>query len=312
MPEPGETGVTAGPSIDGWLATAVHLATAAATGGAFPFGAVLVRDGEVVATGMNTARRDADPTGHAETNAIRAACARLGMLDLSGSEIVSSCEPCPLCQAAAALTGITRIVYAATAAEAAEAGMIRTPHLAAMAEALHGAGGVPIERAEPDALDRLAAAGEDHLAPFRAWGAWVAAGGATGTRRHAVQELRLALTAEDFDAALGLYRDVLGLPEAADWDSADGRVHVLDAGRATLEIIDADQAAYVDATEVGRRVAGPIRVALQVDDAPGMAERFIAAGADRLGEPVVTPWGDHNVRLAAHGLQLTLFSPVDD
>lgn len=61
-----------------------------------------------------------------------------------------------------------------------------------------------------------------------------------------VQELRITLTVDDFDAAVRLYRDALGLPEVADWSSEEGRVLLLDAGRATLELFDAAQAAMVD------------------------------------------------------------------
>lgn len=294
------------------LARAVALATANAQAGGFPFGAVVVRGDEVLAVGVNTARRDADPTGHAETNAIRAACARLGTLDLDGAVVWSSCEPCPLCQSAAALAGVARIVFAASAAEAAAFGISRASVLAVMAEALAGtraAGdGLPIEPASQDALVTLAATGTDALAPFRAWRAWVDGGGATGPDVHPVAELRLALTVDDHDAAIHFYRDVLGLPQAADWDSPSGRVRVLDAGRATLELIDAAQAGFIDDVEVGRRVAGPIRVALEVEDSAGMADRLIDAGAERLGGPVATPWGDRNARVQAPGLQLTLFS----
>ena len=79
----------------------------------------------------------------------------------------------------------------------------------------------------------------------------------------AVQELRVALTVDDFDAALAFYRDTLGLPLLEAW-SDDGRVVLLDAGRATLELLDATHAEAVDRIEVGRRVAGPVRLALQV------------------------------------------------
>ena len=65
---------------------------------------------------------------------------------------------------------------------------------------------------------------------------------------------------------------------------------------------------HLEGVEVGRRVAGPVRVALQVDDAAATAEALVAAGATRLGGPVVTPWGDKNVRIEASGLQLTLFT----
>ena len=87
---------------------------------------------------------------------------------------------------------------------------------------------------------------------------------------------------------------------------------MLDGGRATLELIDESQAGYIDRVEVGRRVAGPVRIALEVDDSAATAQRLAAAGATYLGDgPVLTPWNDRNVRLAAPaGLQLTLFSPT--
>ena len=67
-----------------------------------------------------------------------------------------------------------------------------------------------------------------------------------------VTELRVALTVEDFDQALAFYRDALGLEQVADWSSESGRVVVLDAGRATLELFDQAQAESVDAIEIGR------------------------------------------------------------
>ena len=79
-------------------------------------------------------------------------------------------------------------------------------------------------------------------------------------------ELRLVVTTEDYDEALRFYRDELGLPQLAVFDSEPGRVTLLDAGRATLELMDPGNAEYVDEVEVGRRVAGHIRVAFQVDD----------------------------------------------
>jgi catechol 2,3-dioxygenase-like lactoylglutathione lyase family enzyme len=74
-----------------------------------------------------------------------------------------------------------------------------------------------------------------------------------------VREMRLVVTADDFEAAVRFYRDELGLPERASYSSADGRVVILEAGRATLEIADPAQAAFIDQVEVGRRVAGHIR-----------------------------------------------------
>jgi len=124
-----------------------------------------------------------------------------------------------------------------------------------------------------------------------------------------VRELRVALTVEDFDRAVVFYRDALGLEQLADWSSATGRVVVLEAGRATLELFDAAQAESVDAIEAGRRVSGPVRLALRVADSGDMAERLVAAGAERVAPPVITPWGDRNARVQApDGMQLTLFT----
>jgi methylmalonyl-CoA/ethylmalonyl-CoA epimerase len=127
-----------------------------------------------------------------------------------------------------------------------------------------------------------------------------------------VTELRVALTVEDFDQALAFYRDVLGLEQVADWSSAGGRVVVLDAGRATLELFDRAQAETVDAVEAGRRVSGPVRFALRVADSEAAAARLVAAGAERVAPPVTTPWGDRNARVRApDGMQLTLFNPAE-
>ena len=87
---------------------------------------------------------------------------------------------------------------------------------------------------------------------------------------------------------------------------------VLEAGRATLELFDSAQAEAVDAIEAGRRVSGTVRFALQVEDSVAVAERLVAAGAERVGEPVTAPWGDVNARVKApDGMQLTLFTPGD-
>jgi methylmalonyl-CoA/ethylmalonyl-CoA epimerase len=125
-----------------------------------------------------------------------------------------------------------------------------------------------------------------------------------------VQEFRITLTVDDFDAAVHLYRDALGLPEVADWSSDQGRVLLLDAGRATLELFDEAQAAMVDDLEVGRRVSGKVRFALRVADADATAATLVDAGAESVAAPVDTPWGDRNARVAApDGMQLTLFTP---
>jgi len=127
--------------------------------------------------------------------------------------------------------------------------------------------------------------------------------------QHRVQELRLVVTADDYDEALRFYRDVLGMPEVEAISDDEGRVAILDAGRATLELTDPPHAAWIDELEVGRRVAGHIRVALRVDDSSAETRRLEEAGATVLAEPRPTPWGSLNSRLEGPaGLQLTLFS----
>ena len=127
-----------------------------------------------------------------------------------------------------------------------------------------------------------------------------------------VLELRLVVTAPDYDEALRFYRDVLGLPEVAAFDDGAGRVAILDAGRATLELSDVAHAEHIDRLEVGRRVAGQIRVAFQVPDALEATNRLLAGGATLIAAPVETPWKSLNARLEAPaGLQLTLFQQLE-
>jgi catechol 2,3-dioxygenase-like lactoylglutathione lyase family enzyme len=124
-----------------------------------------------------------------------------------------------------------------------------------------------------------------------------------------VSELRVVLTVSDFDGALAFYRDALGLEQLADWSSDGGRVVLLNAGRATLELFDEAQAEAVDAIEAGRRVSGTVRIALEVPDSEATAQRLVAAGADEVAPAVTTPWGDRNARVQTpDGMQLTLFT----
>ena len=127
-----------------------------------------------------------------------------------------------------------------------------------------------------------------------------------------VRQLRLVVTADDYDEAIGFYRDVLGMGELAVWSSPDGgRVTLLDAGRATFEITDPANAAFIDQVEVGRRVAGHVRVALEVDDARAAAEAAVSGGATLVAGPTETPWRSLNARIEAPaGLQLTLFEEL--
>ena len=122
-----------------------------------------------------------------------------------------------------------------------------------------------------------------------------------------MRQLRVCVTADDYDEALRFYRDVLGLTVREAYGER-GRVTILDAGRATLELLDEEHAAFVDEVEVGRRVAGHVRVAFEVDDAAALTQALEAAGAEVVAPPTRTPWNSLNARLEGPaGLQLTLF-----
>lgn len=137
------------------------------------------------------------------------------------------------------------------------------------------------------------------------------AAGASAESTIGVSELRLVVTAEDYEAALAFYRDVLGLPQRAAYSSPGGRVTILEAGRATLEIADPPHARYIDEVEVGHRAAGHIRVAFQVADAQSATRAAAEGGAAVIAPPVLTPWNSRNARLEGPaGLQLTLFEEL--
>jgi guanine deaminase len=109
--------------INSFMQEAIRLATENVRGGhGGPFGAVVVKDGRVVASGVNSVTLTNDPTAHAEVNAIREACLSLSTFQLTGCEIYTSCEPCPMCLGAIYWARPDRIFYAATASDAASAG----------------------------------------------------------------------------------------------------------------------------------------------------------------------------------------------
>lgn len=97
---------------------AIEMSLKSIDNGGGPFGAVIVKNGEVVAAASNSVTSDNDPTAHAEVNAIRLACKKLGTFDLSGCEIYASCEPCPMCLAAIYWARIDRLYYANTKVDA--------------------------------------------------------------------------------------------------------------------------------------------------------------------------------------------------
>ena len=121
-------------------------------------------------------------------------------------------------------------------------------------------------------------------------------------------ELRVALTTSDYDRLVKFYCAGLGLEPAALWSNGGGRAAILNMGRATLEIFDEAQAQTIDQIEAGQRLSGQIRFALQVPDLQAAMKRLLANGAALVHPPVMTPWGDYNVRLQdPDGLQVTLF-----
>jgi guanine deaminase len=119
-----------------FLQQAIELAVDNVRRGGGPFGALVVKAGVVIATGANQVTRNSDPTAHAEIVAIREACRVLGDFQLSGCDVYSSCEPCPMCLGALYWARPARVFFAATAEQAAAAGFddsyiyreIRAPH----------------------------------------------------------------------------------------------------------------------------------------------------------------------------------------
>ena len=129
---------------------------------------------------------------------------------------------------------------------------------------------------------------------------------------HPVQELRIAVTTGDYERLIRFYCDGLGIEPAAIWNNGQGQALVLNMGNATLEIFDELQAETIDHLEAGRRISGQIRFALKVPDLKAAMERLLAHGATLIHQPVMTPWGDYNVRLQdPDGMQITLFQTPD-
>ena len=145
-------------SDESWLSDAVTLATENVAAGGGPFGAVIVRDGVLVASGQNRVTRDLDPTAHAEVQAIRAACLVEGSFTLAGATLYTSCEPCPLCVSASLWARLDRIVFAADRNDAARGGFDDLEFYELFAR----------DRATwPTSIDKLRLPGS--AAPFDAW-----------------------------------------------------------------------------------------------------------------------------------------------
>ncbi len=128
-----------------------------------------------------------------------------------------------------------------------------------------------------------------------------------------VKQLRVVVEVDDFDAAVAFYRDHLGMPEEFLVDSGDdARVVALQAGRATLELVTAEQRRLIDRLEVGRDVSPPIRIAFEVADVDTVTTRMVDAGAEPVAPPTETPWRSVNSRLDGPGpIHFTLFQELD-
>jgi uncharacterized glyoxalase superfamily protein PhnB len=127
-----------------------------------------------------------------------------------------------------------------------------------------------------------------------------------------VTELRVAFTARHYKRLVSFYCDGLGLETTQVWTGNQGRAVILDMGQATLEIFDEEQANTIDQLEAAKRISGQIRFALQVPDLKVAMERLLSRGATLVHPPVVTPWGDYNVRLEdPEGMQVTLFQRLE-
>ena len=127
-------------------------------------------------------------------------------------------------------------------------------------------------------------------------------------KNHPIFEMRIALTVNDYEKSVKFYCEGLGIEPAAIWNNGDGKALMLNMGNATLEVFDENQAKLIDEMEAGKRVSGQIRFALQVPDLKSAMKRLLDHGAILVHEPVMTPWGDYNVRLQdPDGMQITLY-----
>jgi predicted enzyme related to lactoylglutathione lyase len=128
-----------------------------------------------------------------------------------------------------------------------------------------------------------------------------------------VRQLRLVVRADDYDAALTFFRDVLGMPQREAFSAEGGaEVTILEAGVATLEIANRAQVEFIDRVETdGRHDSPALRVAFEVGDAAGVTARLVDGGAELIASPRVTPWNSLNARLAAPaGVEITVFQEL--
>jgi NAD(P)-dependent dehydrogenase (short-subunit alcohol dehydrogenase family) len=136
-----------------------------------------------------------------------------------------------------------------------------------------------------------------------------------GVPQHRVRETRVVLAVDDLDASRRLFQAGLGLAVVKEWHDTAGSGVVFDAGRAAIELLDADDAAYTDRVEVGRQGDGhrlPLRLAFEVADVNATSAALQANGAAALNDAVRTPWGHYIRRLQPpDGPAITVFQPAD-
>lgn len=122
------------------------------------------------------------------------------------------------------------------------------------------------------------------------------------------KELRIILTVDNLDEIIKFYRDSLGLETSKEWHEQTGNGIILDAGRASLELIDSRHATTIDEIEVGARVAGPVRLAFKIGNAIDTAgEKLAAAGAIKIADVKQAPWSKVQRMQDPSGMQFTLF-----
>jgi guanine deaminase len=142
-----------------FMARAIQLSLENVLSGAGgPFGAVIVQDGRIVAEGVNRVTATKDPTAHAEVGAIREACAKLGVFELTGCEIYTSCEPCPMCLGAIYWARLARVYFGNLAADAAKIGFDDSLIYRELSQALAGR-----------SIPMIPMMREQALTAFRAW-----------------------------------------------------------------------------------------------------------------------------------------------
>ena len=127
-----------------------------------------------------------------------------------------------------------------------------------------------------------------------------------------VRQLRLVVRADDYDAALTFFRDVLGMPQREAFSAEGGaEVTILEAGIATLEIANRAQVDFIDRVETDGHHSPALRVAFEVDDTAAVTATLVKGGAELIASPRVTPWNSLNARLAAPaGVEITIFQEL--